>query len=60
MKCPFRFSIIQVINDTNIDAENEHYYTRVFGENQAYVDCYKEECMAYDKKKHRCMQIKKK
>ena len=60
MKCPFRFSIVQVINDTNIDAENEHYYTRVFGENQAYGDCYKEECMAYDKKKHRCMQIKKK
>jgi hypothetical protein len=56
MKCPFRFKIDQVHRRQTLFADDdiacgENY---LFTEMQEFMDCYENECMAYDKKQKKC------
>lgn len=57
MKCPFRYSIVQITRDMQNDGEDIKNYARLFSENQAFAECYKEECMAYDTYNQKCKKI---
>ena len=60
MKCPFRFKVDQVHRKQTLFAEDdiacgENY---LFTEIQESMDCYGEECMAYNKEQKKC-ELKK-
>lgn len=59
MKCPERYSVIQQnirqpILDEDRIVKGEYH---ILIENQAFCECYKENCAAWDKEKQRCRKV---
>ena len=59
MKCPEMYKIVQqnirkpILNDDNISIGEYH----VLIENQAFCECYKEQCAAWDNEKQICRKV---
>lgn len=59
MKCPERYSVIQQnirqpIFDEDRIVKGEYH---ILIENQAFCECYKENCAAWDNEKQRCRKV---
>lgn len=59
MKCPERYSVIQQnirqpILDEDRIVKGEYH---ILIENQAFCECYKEKCAAWDKEKQICRKV---